>query len=72
MAVKHGISHSEGSKGKTVGAGYPERDFRNPFDGGLDHESGSEDQKTLDSPSATPTGVGIEMHHDYDSYWEGK
>jgi hypothetical protein len=70
MSVKRGVPSRERG-GKTVGPDYPERNYRNPFDAGLDHESGSEDQKTLGSPSSTPTGVGIEFGRNYDKYWEG-
>jgi len=59
-------------KGKAVGPDYDGELYRNPFAAGLDHESGDTTTKTLDSPSATPTGVGIPLYHNYDKNWEGK
>lgn len=65
------MKHEKKEHGKNVGP-CSERSFRNPFDNGEDEQTGSDDQKTLLSPSSTPTGIGIEKHDSYDTYWEGK
>lgn len=58
--------------GSTVGPDYPNENFTNPWNVGISSYSGDETSKTLHSPTSTPEGVGIELHHTYDKNWEGK
>ena len=58
-------------KGKNVGPDYPENRFVNPTNAGIDEEYGSEDERTLCSPTSTAAGVGP-LNKKYDEYWEGE
>lgn len=57
-------------KGKNIGPDYPEDRFRNPVNAGIDKEFGSEESKTLYSPTSLPAGDDVPMKGDYDRYWE--
>ncbi len=74
MSMKRGRpGNPEVRSGKSVGPDYPEERFRNPFNGpGIDSTYGSEDSKTLLSPTATVEGPGIPLNHSYDDNWDGK
>ena len=76
MSMKRGRSgHGEVRKvGRSVGPEYAEENFANPWNMGIDHEAGSESEKTLSSPTSTfegPAG-GHDSLGDYDKLWEGK
>jgi len=59
--------------GKAVGPDYPEANFRNPFNAGVDSEYGNTEDKTLEGPTDTPGGMGIgPIRHDYNELFEGK
>jgi hypothetical protein len=75
MTVKRSRpGHSEVRKSNEVGPDYPEENFRNPYNAGVDRQRGSETSKTLLSPTDTTAGPSGDdsLNHDYDSYWEGK
>jgi len=72
MAMKRGRPGSPKVRGgKNVGPDYPETNFSNPFNMGIDEESGSDEGKTLYSPTSTPEGIGP-LREDYDELWRGK
>lgn len=75
MSVKRGRPGSSGVRhGRDVGPDYPETNFRNPWNAGIDAEYNPGDEgKCLSSPTAnTIEGGGVPLHGDYDKYWEGK
>lgn len=61
--------------GKDVGPDYPETNWRNPVNAGVEHTYEEfQEHKTLDSPNEnTVTGAGLPLHKKkYAEYWEGK
>lgn len=75
MTMKRGRPGSpEVRKGGSVGPDYPESNFVNPVNMGIDREYTEGDgKKTLVSPSAnTITGCGQPMRDRYNELWEGK
>ncbi len=75
MSVKRGRPGSPSvRKGKAVGPDYPETNFTNPWNAGIDSEYNAGDEgKTLSSPTAnTIEGGGVPLHGNYDEYWKGK
>lgn len=72
MAMKRGRPGVNSERKSTAtGPDYSSERFRNPFNGpGIDYECGSEESKTINSPTATIEGMGLPLHHDYDAYWE--
>ncbi len=59
--------------GKSVGPDYPENHWDNPINMGIDSHYGSEDHKTIHSPTAnTFEGGGIPLHDNYNELWKGK
>lgn len=61
-------------KGAAVGPDYPEENFRNPYNAGIDRQYDEGDEKkSLVSPTAiTIEGAGLPMHDKYNDYWEGR
>jgi hypothetical protein len=79
MAAKHKShgNHSTGRTGtesrvKSTGSDYPDNRFSGggPWNQGLTHYTGNEHSKTLYSPTSTPEGCDLPLHHDYDELWE--
>lgn len=75
MAMTRGRPGSPGvRKGKTVGPDYPEANYINPWNKGIDENYGSEDEKTIDSMNSTTFEFGGAPLHKgaYDKYWDEK
>lgn len=72
MAFKRGRPGNPAVRGgKAVGPDYPEENFRNPFNMGIDGEYGSTGEKTLCSPvSSTLEGAGLPLHDNYNALFE--
>jgi len=75
MSVKRSRpGHHEVRKGRAVGPDYPEENFANPWNMGIDHEYGDTTSKTLEGPTSTPAGPadGHDALGEYDKLWDGR
>jgi hypothetical protein len=75
MSMTRGRPGSPGVRhGKTVGPDYPEANYINPWNKGIDEDYGSETEKSLDSMNSTTLGFGGAPLHEgqYNKLWEGK
>lgn len=74
MSMKRGRPGSPPiRKGRAVGPDYPEENYENPFNMGIEGSYGSETSKTLSSMNReTLTGAGLPLHDNYNELFEGK
>lgn len=59
-------------KSGAVGPDYPDENYTNPWNMGIDEERDDPKPKGLRSPTLTTTGPGIPLKGNYDKYWGDK
>lgn len=70
ISSKQGSKHNA-SRTQATGKDYPETNYKNPWNAGIDETYGSADDKTILSPTATVEGPrGVPVRNDYDELWE--
>jgi hypothetical protein len=69
MADKRGSGSIR--KSRAVGPDYDESRYENPVGAGLDHNFGSKEAKSMDTPNGTTFAPDIPLSKNYDGLWDG-